>query len=63
MEISKAIQEFLELHELHNCTVKTLRTYEQRLRYFSTWVQSAHGVTEVESLRLEHLRGWMAYLK
>ncbi len=36
MEISRAIQEFLELHELDNCTAETLRTYEQRLRYFST---------------------------
>ncbi|HLI05354.1 MAG TPA: tyrosine-type recombinase/integrase [Ktedonobacteraceae bacterium] len=63
MEIQKAIQEFLELHELDNCSPKTIRTYEQRLRYFFTWLQSAHGVTEVEGLKLEHLRGWMAYLK
>jgi site-specific recombinase XerD len=63
MEISKVIQEFLKLHELDNCTARTLRTYEQRLRYFSTWLQSAHRVIEVESLHLEHLRGWMAYLK
>jgi len=63
MEMQKAIQEFLELRELDNCTVKTLRTYEQRLRYFSTWLAAAHGVVEVEQLKLEHLRGWMAYLK
>jgi site-specific recombinase XerD len=63
MEIKKAMEEFLELHELDNCTPKTLRTYEQRLRYFSTWLYAAHGVTEVEGLKLEHLRGWMAYLK
>src|SRR5579884_1753131 len=63
MEIQKAIQEFLELHELDNCSPKTIRTYEQRLRYIFTWLQSAHGVTEVEGLKLEHLRGWMAYLK
>lgn len=63
MELQKAIVEFLEMHELDNCTVKTLRTYEQRLRYFSTWLYAAHNVTEVEKLKLEHLRGWMAYLK
>jgi site-specific recombinase XerD len=63
MEIQRAIQEFLEVRELDNCTPKTLRTYEQRLRYFSTWLRSAHGVEEVERLKLEHLRGWMAYLK
>ena len=63
MHIQKAIQEFLEVRELDNCTPKTLRTYEQRLRYFSTWLCSAHRVEDVENLRLEHLRGWMAYLK
>ncbi|HZO75309.1 MAG TPA: tyrosine-type recombinase/integrase [Ktedonobacteraceae bacterium] len=63
MELQKAIKEFLELHELDNCTPKTLRTYEQRLRYFSTWLSVAHNVVDVEDLKLEHLRGWMAYLK
>ncbi|GHO88306.1 tyrosine-type recombinase/integrase [Dictyobacter formicarum] len=63
MEIQQAIQEFLEVRELDNCTPKTLQTYEQRLRYFSTWLHSAHGIKEVERLKLEHLRGWMAYLK
>ena len=48
---------------MDNCTPKTLRTYEQRLRYFSTWLQSAHSVVDVEQMKLEHLRGWMAYLK
>jgi site-specific recombinase XerD len=63
MDIQKAIGEFLEVRELDNCTPKTLRTYEQRLRYFSSWLRSAYGVVEVEQLRIEHLRGWMAYLK
>jgi site-specific recombinase XerD len=63
MEISKAIQEFLEIRELENCSAKTLRTYEQRLRYFSEWLQSECGIVEVEAIRLEHLRGWMAHLK
>ncbi len=63
MEIRAAIGQFLELHELDNCSKKTLRTYEQRLRYFSTWLLTTHGVENVEDLQLEHLRGWMAYLK
>ncbi|MGI9057451.1 MAG: tyrosine-type recombinase/integrase [Ktedonobacteraceae bacterium] len=61
--MSDAVREFIEVRELDNCTPKTLRTYEQRLRYFSTWLQSAHGIVDVEALQLEHLRGWMAYLK
>ena len=63
MKIQKAIQEFLELHELDNCSLKTIRAYEQRLRYFSTWLLTTHSVENVEDLKLEHLRGWMAYLK
>lgn len=63
MKIQQAIKEFLELHELDNCTPKTLRAYRDRLRYFTTWLESAHQVVEVGDLRLEHLRGWMAYLK
>jgi site-specific recombinase XerD len=63
MKISEAVKEFLEIHELDNCSPKTLRTYEQRLRYFSTWLLSAHGIEDVGELKLEHLRGWIAYLK
>ncbi len=63
MELQQAIKQFLEVRELDNCTPKTLRTYEQRLRYFSTWLRAAHGVDQVEGLKLDHLRGWMAYLK
>jgi len=63
VNVQQAIKEFLELRELDNCSAKTLRTYEQRLRYFSTWLLTAHGVENVEDLQLEHLRGWMAYLK
>lgn len=62
MKIAEAIKDFLEVRELDNCSPKTLRTYEQRLRYFSNWLLTQE-VTEVESLRLEHLRGWMVYLK
>lgn len=61
--IRDTVKEFLELHELDNCSKRTISTYEQRLRYFSTWLYAAHKVTEVEDLKLEHLRGWMAYLK
>ena len=61
MEIQEAIQQFLELRELDNCSPKTIRTYEQRLRYFSTWLLTAHSIEDVDDLKLEHLRGWMAY--
>lgn len=63
MKIQEAIQQFLELRDLDNCSPKTIRTYEQRLRYFSTWLLTAHSIEDVDDLKLEHLRGWMAYLK
>ncbi|MEO6893208.1 MAG: tyrosine-type recombinase/integrase [Ktedonobacteraceae bacterium] len=63
MEIQEAIKDFLEVRELDNCSSKTLRTYEQRLRYFSTWLKVEHGIIDVERLQVEHLRGWMVYLK
>jgi len=63
MTIQEADKDFLEVRELDNCSPKTLRTYEQRLRYFSTWLETAHGIVDIEGLQVEHLRGWLAYLK
>lgn len=63
MTLEDVIKEFIEMRELDNCSPKTIRAYEQRLRYFRTWVTSAHGIESVEDLKLEHLRGWLAHLK
>ena len=63
MKVQEAIKDFLEVRELDNCTPKTLKTYEQRLRYFSTWLEKAHNIVDIEPLQVEHLRGWLAYLK
>src|SRR5947207_4399141 len=61
--LQKAIQQFLESRELDNCSFKTLMTYEQRLRYFSKWLLTAHNVDTLQDLKLDHLRGWMIYLR
>jgi len=61
--LQKAIADFLTDRELNNHSQKTIRAYEQRLRYFSTWVESAHSITFVDDLELIHLRGWIAYLQ
>lgn len=63
MKLTDAIKGFLEVRELDNCSPKTLRTYEQRLRYFSNWLISTHSIDCIEDLKLDHLRGWMGYLK
>jgi site-specific recombinase XerD len=63
MSIEEAIQGFLEVRRLDNCSPKTLSTYSQRLRYLSTWLRDKKGVTGVEQMKIEHLRGWMGYLK
>ncbi len=61
--LKKAAQDFLTDRELNNHSEKTIRTYEQRLRYFMTWLESAYGVVFVDDLELVHLRGWIAYLQ
>lgn len=63
MTLQKAIEDFLTDRELNNHTAKTIRTYEQRLRYFKEWLKTAHGVLNVEDLQLIHLRGWIGHLQ
>ena len=63
MILDEAIEQFIEVRELDNCSPKTISTYRQRLRYFSTWLQSTHSIDDVGKLTVDHLRGWMAYLK
>lgn len=63
LPIQKAIEDFVVDRELNNYTAKTIRTYEQRLRYFRTWVESTHSILYVEDLQLTHLRGWIAHLQ
>jgi len=63
MTLQRAIEDFLTDRELNNYTAKTIRTYEQRLRYFKTWLESTHGVVYVDDLQLIHLRGWIGYLQ
>ena len=61
--LQKVIVDFLADRDLNNYSKKTIRAYEQRLRYFSTWLESAHKVVYVDDLELIHLRGWIAYLQ
>lgn len=63
MTIRDAIQKFIESRELDNCTDKGIRTYRERLSYFVSWLELAHGIIHLEDLRLDHLRGWIAHLK
>ncbi|GHO69085.1 transposase [Ktedonobacter sp. SOSP1-52] len=61
--LTKAIEDFLTDRDLNNHSQKTIRTYEQRLRYFRTWIESAYKILYVDDLELIHLRGWIAYLQ
>jgi len=36
LTLQRAIEDFITDRELNNYTAKTIRTYEQRLRYFTT---------------------------
>ena len=61
--LRKAVQQFLEARELDNCTEKGIQTYRERLGYFVTWLETAHGIEDLENLTLNHLRGWLAHLR
>src|SRR5579871_1925908 len=63
LTLQKAVEDFITDRELNNHSAKTIRTYQQRLRYFMTWLESTHGVVLVEDLQLVHLRGWISYLQ
>lgn len=63
LTLQKAIEDFITDRELNNHSAKTIKTYQQRLRYFTNWLESAHGVVLVEDLQLVHLRGWISYLQ
>jgi len=63
LTLQKAIEDFITDRELNNHSAKTIRTYEQRLRYFTSWLESAHSVVLVGDLQLVHLRGWISYLQ
>lgn len=63
LTLQGAVEDFITDRELNNHSEKTIRTYRQRLRYFTTWLESAHGVVLVEDLQLVHLRGWISYLQ
>jgi site-specific recombinase XerD len=63
MTLDDAIQAFLDVRHLDNCSPKTMRTYRQRLGYLATWLKQDKGITDVEQLTVDHLRGWMGYLK
>ncbi len=63
LTLEMAVEDFISDRELNNFTVKTIRTYRQRLRYFVTWLQSTHGIVNVDELQLAHLRGWINYLQ
>ncbi|GHO88720.1 tyrosine-type recombinase/integrase [Dictyobacter formicarum] len=63
MLIREAIKLFIESRELDNCTAKGIRTYDERLRYFVGWLEANHGIEDLDDLRLDHLRGWIAHLK
>ena len=63
MTVKEAIQKFIESRELDNCTPKGIRTYRERLGYFVTWLELTYNLTELEDLKLDHLRSWIAHLK
>lgn len=63
LTLEMAVEDFISDRELNNHTAKTIRTYRQRLRYFLTWLHTAHQIVYVDELQLMYLRGWISYLQ
>lgn len=60
--IHKAIQDFLNFHEMNKDSEGTVRNYEVLLGRFAIWLSSV-GVTYVDELSLSHLRAWVTHLQ
>jgi site-specific recombinase XerD len=63
MNIRKAIQDYITVHEVDNDSRHTVRNYSKDLARFAGWLQAAHGIVDTDDLQLFHLRGWMSYLQ
>ena len=54
MDIQQAIQDYLTFHEIENSSAYTIENHRKQLGYFSSWLQSAHGITDTDNIQLAH---------
>lgn len=62
MTIRKAIQDYLNFHEMNKDSQKTIDNYRFLLARFADWLSDA-GVTYVDELTISHVRAWIIHLQ
>jgi site-specific recombinase XerD len=60
--IQRAIQDFLNYHEMNKASRGTVKNYQVLLARFAEWLSSV-GVTYVDELSLSHVRAWVNHLQ
>ena len=63
MELNAMIQEYLEYGTSRQLRKKTLHSYEQALRMFSSWLKKDAGIHEVEQIREATIRKYVLSLQ
>jgi site-specific recombinase XerD len=62
MKIKQAIRDYMTAHRVNNDSADTLNNYRYLLPRFADWLAS-QDVTDIDELRLNHLREWVVYLQ
>ncbi|GAB7386845.1 hypothetical protein BSNK01_06810 [Bacillaceae bacterium] len=57
------IENFMLYCTSKNLSKKTLASYEQTLKLFAKYLETEHGITEVEKVQAAHIRHYIKYLK
>lgn len=63
MDIRKALQDFIQFHEIENQSQYTIRNYRRFITPFVDWLQSEYAVTDTDDLTVHHLRSWVSHLQ
>lgn len=59
MELNRIIALYMDDCHARQLRARTMQSYEQSLRLFSTWLGENHGVTQVEEIKDVHIRSYI----
>ena len=63
MLLTKALKDFLEMHQIDNQSHYTIRNYRDHLTAFIEWLEIEHHVIDAGELTVSHMRSWIAHLQ
>ena len=61
MKNQTALEEYLLDLKLRNCSPRTIKTMRNNMTLFFNWVELEHGVTQIEDVRRNHIKGYFQY--